>query len=136
MRIDEVGLANLRRYLSAWDLHEPGARLGDDPEELHDLRVAGRRLDAIVRQFRTYLPASLVRIRPTLKKVLRALGAARDLDVALLELDAFNGELSEADQANLEPLKQHLRSERARARRSSPSTTCSTTRPSAGRSPT
>src|ERR1700730_11600496 len=116
MRIDEGGLAHLCRYSSAWDLHEPGARLGDDPEELHDLRVAGRRLDAILRQFRTYLPASLVRIRPTLKKVLRALGAARDLDVALLELDAFNCELSEADQANLEPLKQHLRSERGRAR--------------------
>jgi len=71
---------------------------------------------AILRQFGTYLPASLVRIRPTLKKVLRALGQARDLDVALLELDAFNRELSEADHANLEPLKQHLRSERARAR--------------------
>jgi triphosphatase len=116
MRIDEVALANLRRYLSAWDLHEPGARMGDDPEELHDLRVAGRRLDAILRQFGTYLPASLVRIRPTLKKVLRALGEARDLDVALLELDAFSRGLSEADQANLEPLKQHLSSERARAR--------------------
>jgi CHAD domain-containing protein len=116
MRIDEVALANLRRYLSAWDLHEPGARLGDDPEELHDLRVAGRRLDAILRQFGTYLPAALVRIRPTLKKVLRTLGEARDLDVALLELDAFNRELSEADQATLEPLKQHLRSERTRAR--------------------
>jgi triphosphatase len=116
MRIDEVALANLRRYLSAWDLHEPGARLGDNPEELHDLRVAGRRLDAILRQFRAYLPASLVRIRPTLKKVLRVLGEARDLDVALLELDAFNRELTEADQANLEPLKQHLRSERTRAR--------------------
>jgi triphosphatase len=116
MRIDEVALANLRRYLSSWDLHEPGARLGDDPEELHDLRVAGRRLDAILRQFGAYLPASLVRIRPTLKKVLRGLGEARDLDVALLELDAFSGELSEADQASLEPLKRHLRSERARAR--------------------
>jgi len=116
MQIDEVALANLRRYLSAWDLHEPGARLGDDPEELHDLRVAGRRLDAILRQFRAYLPASLVRIRPTLKKVLRALGEARDLDVALLELDAFARELSEADQANLEALQEHLRSERARAR--------------------
>jgi triphosphatase len=116
MRIDEVALANLRRYLSAWDLHEPGARLGDDPEELHDLRVAGRRLDAILRQFGAYLPESLVRIRPTLKKALRALGEARDLDVALLELDAFNSELSEADQAKLEPLKQHLRSERARVR--------------------
>ena len=28
MRIDEIALANLRRYLSLWDLHEPGARLG------------------------------------------------------------------------------------------------------------
>jgi triphosphatase len=116
MRIDEVALANLRRYLSIWDLHEPRARLGDDPEELHDLRVAGRRLDAILRQFGTYLPASLVRIRPTLKKVLGALGEARDLDVALLELDVFNCGLHEADRAALEPLKQHLRSQRARAR--------------------
>src|ERR1700723_1005547 len=116
MRIDEVALANLRRYLSIWDLHEPRARLGDDPEELHDLRVAGRRLDAILRQFGTYLPASLVRIRPTLKKVLGALGETRDLDVALLELDAFNCALPEADRPALEPLKQHLRSQRARAR--------------------
>src|SRR6267142_1222896 len=75
MPMVEVARANLRRYLSAWHLHEPGARLGDNPEELHDLRVAGRRLDAILRQFRTYLPASLVRTRPTLKRVLRALGA-------------------------------------------------------------
>lgn len=116
MRIDEVALANLRRYLAVWDLHEPGARLGDDPEELHDLRVAGRRLDAILCQFGTYLPASLVRIRPTVKEVLRSLGEARDLDVALLELDAFDRKLPEVDQANVEPLKQHLRSQRARAR--------------------
>src|ERR1700677_4325890 len=116
MRIDEVALANLRRYLSTWDLHEPGARLGDAPEELHDLRVAGRRLDAILRQFRESLPEPFARIRPTLRPVLRVLGDVRDLDVALLELDAFNSTLREADQAPLEPLKQHLRSQRARAR--------------------
>lgn len=116
MRVDEVALANLRRYLSVWHLHEPGARFGDDPEELHDLRVAGRRLDAILRQFKDFLPASLVRIRPTLKKVLRALGQARDLDVALLELDAFQRVLPEADQPKLEPLKQHLVAERSRSR--------------------
>src|ERR1700736_6033580 len=63
MRVEEVALANLRRYLSAWHLHEPGARFGDDAEELHDLRVAGRRLDAILRQFGAYLPESLMRIR-------------------------------------------------------------------------
>jgi len=116
MRMDEVACANLRRYLSAWYRHEPGARLGDDPEELHDLRVAGRRLDAILREFGSYLPATLVRIRPTLKKLLRALGEARDLDVALLELDIFSRGLPEADRAGIEPLRQHLHSERVRAR--------------------
>jgi triphosphatase len=116
MPMVDVALANLRRYLSAWHLHEPGARLGDNPEELHDLRVAGRRLDAILRQFRSSLPAAFPRIRPTLKKVLRALGEVRDLDVALSELETFRGGLSESDQENAEPLKQYLVSERGRAR--------------------
>jgi CHAD domain-containing protein len=116
MAIVDVALANLRRYLSAWHLHEPGARLGDNPEELHDLRIAGRRLDAILRQFRSSLPASFLRIRPTLKKILRALGDARDLDVALGELETFSRELPESDRESVEPLKQHLVSERVRAR--------------------
>jgi triphosphatase len=116
MPMVDVARANLRRYLSAWHLHEPGARLGDNPEELHDLRVAGRRLDAILRQFRSSLPAAFPRIRPTLKKVLRALGEVRDLDVALSELETFRGGLSESDQENAEPLKHYLVSERGRAR--------------------
>ena len=116
MSVDQIALANLRRYLSDWYRHEPGARLGDDPEELHDLRVAGRRLDAILRQFSDYLPEAVTRMRPTLKKVLRSLGEARDLDVALLELDAFSRRLSESDRAHLEPLKRHLDHERQRAR--------------------
>jgi CHAD domain-containing protein len=116
MTIAEAALANLRRYLSAWHIHEPGARLGDNPEELHDLRVAGRRLDALVRQFASTLPAPLLRIRPILKTVLRALGHARDLDVALIDLEAFSGELPESDREGAEPLRQHLVTERGRAR--------------------
>jgi len=116
MPIVEVALANLRRYLSAWHLHEPGARLGDNPEELHDLRVAGRRLDAILRQFRSSLPASLLRFRPVLKRALRAFGHARDLDVALCELETFSHELPESDRQSVEPLKQYLVSERRQAR--------------------
>jgi triphosphatase len=115
MTMVEVALANLRRYLSAWHLHEPGARLGDDPEELHDMRVAGRRLETILRQFRSSLPSSLLRIRPTLKTVLRALGHARDLDVALIELETFSREVPKSDRDSVEPLKQHLVSERGRA---------------------
>jgi triphosphatase len=116
MSMVDVALANLRRYLSAWHLHEPGARLGDNPEELHDLRVAGRRLDAILRQFRSSLPSAFLQIRPTLKKVLRALGDVRDLDVALSELETFRRGLPESDQENAEPLNQYLVSERGRAR--------------------
>jgi triphosphatase len=116
MPMAEVALANLRRYLSDWHLHEPGARLGDNPQELHDLRVACRRLDAILRQFRSALPASLRQIRPALKKVLRVLGDARDLDVALSELEAFGRELPASEQESVEPLKQHLASERDGAR--------------------
>jgi triphosphatase len=116
MRIDAVGLANLRRYLSAWFVHEPAARLGDDPEALHDLRVAGRRLDAILRQFRPFLPAAILKIRPTLKKALRVLGEARDFDVALAELDEFTRQLPETGRASIEPLKRHLAAERTRAR--------------------
>jgi len=116
MPMAEVARANLRRYLSAWHLHEPGARLGDNPEELHDLRLAGRRLDGILRQFQSSLSSSFLRIRPTLKKVLRALGDVRDLDVALNELEAFGRALPESDQDSVEPLKKHLALERGRAR--------------------
>ncbi|HEY3658856.1 MAG TPA: CHAD domain-containing protein [Steroidobacteraceae bacterium] len=116
MTIVEAALANLRRYLSAWHIHEPGARLGDNPEELHDLRVAGRRLDAILRQFGSSLPAPLLKLRPTLKTVLRALGHARDLDVALIDLETFSRELPDSDREGVEPLKQHLATERGRAR--------------------
>jgi triphosphatase len=116
MTIVEVAVVNLRRYMATWLLHEPGARLGDDPEELHDLRIAGRRLDAILRQFQSFLPPEFLQVRATLKTVLSALGHARDLDVALSELQDFTRKLPKADRAGAEPLKEHLVSERGRAR--------------------
>jgi triphosphatase len=116
MTLVEVAVLNLRRYMAAWLLHESGARLGDDPEELHDLRVAGRRLDAVLRQFQSLLPPEFLKVRPTLKTVLSALGHARDLDVALSELQDFSRQLPKADRVRAEPLKGHLMSERGRAR--------------------
>ena len=116
MPMAEVARANLRRYLSVWHSHEFGARLGDDPEELHDLRVAARRLDGILRQFKSSLPAAFLRIRPIIKKVLRTLGDVRDLDMALNELQIFSGGLLESERVGVEPLKRHLASERGRVR--------------------
>jgi len=42
----EVAFAILRRYFGQMLAHEPGVRLGEDPEELHDMRVATRRPSA------------------------------------------------------------------------------------------
>jgi CHAD domain-containing protein len=57
-----------------------------------------------------------LKVRATLKTVLRALGHARDLDVALIELHEFSCKLPKSDRRGMEPLKEHLMSERGRAR--------------------
>src|SRR5260370_37624068 len=75
----DVALAEVRRLLATWRVHEPGARLGHDPEALHQLRVTARRLDATLGLFQQQLPTALSHARRTAKRVLRALGAARDL---------------------------------------------------------
>ena len=49
--IGRVALAVLRRHFEALRANEPGARLGDDIEELHDMRVASRRLRAAMSLF-------------------------------------------------------------------------------------
>lgn len=112
----EIARAELRRLLAAWRLHEPGARLGYDPEALHQLRVTARRIDAVLGLFKQQLPAPLVRARRTAKRVLRALGTARDLDVQLAELARYCLALPEPERAAAVPLQARLESERARAR--------------------
>ena len=116
MRVDELAIATLRGQLSAWIAHEPGTRLGEDPEELHDLRLAGRRIDAALANFSQYLPTALVRMRARLKRILQALGSVRDLDVQLANLEAFERKLATADRAAIQPLKRRLDTERTRAR--------------------
>jgi CHAD domain-containing protein len=114
--VGEAALAEVRRLLAAWKAHEPGARQGTDPEELHQLRVTARRLDATLGLFKEHLPAPLVRARKTAKTMLRSLGATRDLDVQLAGLAAYCHDLPEEERADLEPLRERLAQERARAR--------------------
>jgi triphosphatase len=112
----DMAIAELRRLLAAWMQHEPGARRGEDPEALHQLRVTARRIDATLGLFKRQLPADLVRMRKTTKGVLRSLGAARDLDVQLAELAQYCEKLPERDRVAVEPLRLRLESERERAR--------------------
>ena len=111
-----MAVGELRRLLTAWRRHEPGARLGEDPEELHQLRVNARRIDATLGLFRRQLPAPLVRARKPTKVILRSLGTARDLDVQLRELAHYCAHLPEEERAAAEPLRTLLERERTRAR--------------------
>ena len=106
----------LQRLLQEWQASEPAARLGEGPEPLHKVRVTGRRMRTVLTLFRSYLPGGFRRSRPTLKRLLDALGAVRDVDIRLEAVNAFRSGLSEGDRSALEPLVQHLGSERARAR--------------------
>jgi CHAD domain-containing protein len=117
MRTADAALIVLRQLLSDFTSHEPAARLGDDPGELHALRVVARRMDAILGLFERQLPRSLVVVRPPLKALLRALGQVRDHDLQLQSLASFRQELDPDEQAALEPLGQRLEDGRVRARR-------------------
>ena len=114
--IGAVARAVLRRHFSAMLAHEPGTRLGDDIEELHDMRVATRRLRAALALFSDALPASSTQLREELGWVGGALGAVRDFDVQLEQLDEWLTALPEADGQPLEVLRALLETERTVAR--------------------
>jgi CHAD domain-containing protein len=64
--------------------HDPGVRLGSDPEDLHQFRVATRRLRAFLRAGRPLLePSWSEPLRDELRWLGGALGPARDLDVLI-----------------------------------------------------
>lgn len=87
----ELAYAVLRRQLAVLREKEPGTRLGEDPEELHVMRVATRRLRAALTLFAGVLPVRAQVFREELGWMGRLLGAVRDLDVQLEGLAAGAG---------------------------------------------
>ena len=77
----ELAYAVLRRQLGVIRDKEPGTRLGEDPEDLHDMRVATRRIRAALSLFAEVLPVRAQIFREELGWLGRLLGAVRDLDV-------------------------------------------------------
>ncbi len=86
--IGEVADAVIRKHLGALLAREAGTRLGEDVEELHDMRVATRRLRAALDVFGDVLPPQFGALAPELKWLAQVLGTVRDLDVQLARLDS------------------------------------------------
>jgi CHAD domain-containing protein len=97
--------------------HEPGTRLGEDIEELHDMRVATRRMRAAFQVFGGYL--DMPQLKPLLKglrRTGRTLGAVRDLDVFWEKTQHYLDGLPPDQPADLAPLQRAWRVEREAAR--------------------
>jgi CHAD domain-containing protein len=107
----------LRLQLAEIERHDPGTRLGRDPESLHDMRVAVRRLRALLRAGDELVAGDTAELDGRLKQLGGVLGEVRDLDVLLDRLESeatgFGGE----DAEHARSLLAALRRERSRCRR-------------------
>jgi len=92
---------------------EPGVRAGDH-EAVHDMRVATRRMRAILE----VLGATVYRVevvqplRKGLKRLADGLGVVRDAEVWLLSLETYSQQLAEDERPGLDPLLLELHTRR------------------------
>ncbi len=108
-----AALADQHRRLVA---HDPGTRLGTDPEDLHQMRVATRRARAFLRAARSLLdPEWGDELRAELGWLGTTLGPARDLDVLSERLERQTARLGE-DQGVVRGLLETLARQRRKAR--------------------
>jgi len=111
--VRETLVAAITRLLQ----HDPGVRVGDDPEDVHQARVATRRLRSDLRTFRSVIdPAWLSVTSGELKWLGAVLGDVRDADVLLERLHRQSAELSSRDARATAALLRRLTVQRDAAR--------------------
>jgi len=97
---------------------EAGTRTGLDPEELHDMRVAVRRMRAAWRVFDgAFKPGRTRRLRRRLRTLSDRLGVVRDLDVLIEGLETYQAGLDPDQRPGLDSLLELWRHQRDSARR-------------------
>ena len=109
--------ARLRRQLDEILAKDPPTRLGDDPESLHDMRVAVRRARALLRAGRSLFATDTQMLEQELRWLGGVLGDVRDLDVLLDHLRREASALDPADREAARGFLLVLDRQRARARR-------------------
>jgi CHAD domain-containing protein len=114
---EDPDFARLEAYVAeqrdAMLAHEPGVRLGADPENLHQHRVAARRLRAALRTGRRLVDHGWSEsLRRELGALGRVTGPLRDLDVLLEWLEEERRRLPTADAEGGEALTAELEARR------------------------
>jgi CHAD domain-containing protein len=108
----------LRREAAALTTASPPTLQAPEPEEIHRLRVAARRLRVALRLFGRMLPsADAERFRADLKWFASSLGEVRDLDVYAENFRRYVQTVPPAQRRALSGYQLYLRRERKEARR-------------------
>lgn len=115
--IAETARRTLRRFFDKLLAREDAVIKGEDIEDVHQMRVATRRLRASLQVAAgVYDPKLIRRYRRGLRRIADSLGTVRDGDVFLEHVTAYQSELPEADRAQLDALIAAVSAERAQAR--------------------
>jgi CHAD domain-containing protein len=113
----EAAAKTLRFHLDRMLEHEEGTRLGEDPEELHDMRVSTRRMRMALRVFADYLDPGVLRpVLKGLRRTGRTLGAVRDLDVFNEKTQVYLDGLPDERAGDLDGLLDAWKAERDKQR--------------------
>ena len=109
--------AVLRRETAALAANKPQVETAPTPEEIHQLRVAARRLRVALRLFGRMLPSKqAASFRADLRWLASSLGDVRDLDVYAESFKAAVQALPPEQRGDLSGYQMYLRRERAEAR--------------------
>jgi len=113
----EAGRKVLGYHFAEMVRHEEGTRSGVDIEELHDMRVATRRMRAAFEVFAGgFKPKAIDPHLKGLRATGRALGRVRDLDVFMEKAQRYLETLPEDERSGLDPLLEAWRQERQKGR--------------------
>jgi len=103
--LSEAGRKVLRLHFEEMLTHGENDALGSDPEIVHKMRVATRRMRSAFEVFDGAFTEKTVRqFRKPLKRTGKILGRVRDLDVLLLHMREYSSGLSTGDSAAFQPL--------------------------------
>src|SRR5687768_12358573 len=109
--------AILRREATGLAANKPQVAQAPTPEEIHQLRVAARRLRVALRLFGRLLPSrDLSRFATELRWFAGSLGDVRDLDVYTENFKAYVQTLPPEQRGGLSGYEMYLRRERTEAR--------------------
>ena len=114
----EVVRASVGNALGRIVAHDPGVRMGDDPEDVHQARVGTRRLRSDLRTFRPLLdPEWVAGVREEAGWYAALLGDVRDTEVLMERLVHQAQSLAKEDAAAVKTTVGRLAKERQAARR-------------------